>query len=78
MEHYFNEDALCLVVNLQEEDNKDRYYSLLDEYKVLTQESYEEDKFWIYVNCEGDYELINELEEKLDELEIELEEEEEY
>ena len=75
MQCYFNEEGRCLVVDLREEDSYRRssYEDILDKFKYLEQESYEDNLYHIYLNCEGDWESFKELTIDLDNMEVEFE-----
>ena len=75
MQYYFNEEGRCLVVDLREEDSyrRESYEDILDKFKYLEQESYEDNLYHIYLNTEGDWESLKELTVELDSLELDIE-----
>ena len=75
MQYYFNEEGRCLVVDLREEDSyrRESYEDILDKFKYLEQESYEDNLYHIYLNTEGDWESIKELTIDLDDMAVEHE-----
>lgn len=74
MEYYFNEEGKCLVVDLREEDpyRRESYENILDKFKYLEQESYEDNLYHIYMNTEGDWESLKELTIDLDYMAVEF------
>ena len=74
MNYHFNEEGLCLVVDLREENPNNRVYfeDILDRFKCLEQESYEDNLYHIYMNDEGDWETIKSLVSELDEMIMDL------
>lgn len=74
MEYYFNEEGKCLVVDLREVNADDRYRfeNVLDKYKFLEKESYEDNLYHIYLNTESDWEDMKALTIDLDDVDIEI------
>ena len=74
MEYYFNEEGKCLVVDLREVNADDRYRfeNVLDKYKFLEKESYEDNLYHIYLNTESDWEDMKTLTIDLDDVDIEI------
>ena len=74
MEYYFNEEGKCLVVDLREVDADERYRfeNVLDKYKFLEKESYEDNLYHIYLNTESDWEDMKALTIDLDDVDIEI------
>lgn len=79
MNYYWNEDGNCLVVDLRDCNESERtiYGEVLERYTFMTQESYEDNLYHIYVSQdpnfkEKDEEDIYELQVKLDEAEEEI------